>query len=193
MTRSDPGGRPPPSEEELARQIRSVAERRDRDAFRTLFSHYGPRLRTYFFRLGAPAAVADDLVQDTMLAVWRKAEQFDPRRGNAGAWVFTIARNARITGVRQDQRIAALEGNYGLDTEEPREPEELLLQDERVARLHRVLGDLSQEQNNLLKLAFFQDKSHTEIMRDQGMPLGTVKSHLRRLLQRMRAALERNE
>src|SRR5580704_7286688 len=79
----------------------SVARDRDKQAFASLFQHYAPRVKTYLLRHGADEVQAEELAQETMLMVWRKATQFDPAKASAGTWIFTIARNLRIDALRK--------------------------------------------------------------------------------------------
>ncbi|HSZ12103.1 MAG TPA: sigma factor, partial [Rhizomicrobium sp.] len=70
-----------------------VGRLRDRAAFEALFNHFAPRVKAYLLRLGAHGAQADELAQEALLLLWRKAEQFDPAKASAATWIFTIARN----------------------------------------------------------------------------------------------------
>ena len=80
----------------LEADVEAVAERRDRAAFGRVFAHYGPRVKAYLRRLGASDPVAEDLTQEVMLTVWRRAGQFDRTRAALSTWIYTIARNKRI-------------------------------------------------------------------------------------------------
>ena len=77
---------------------------RDRAAFAALFAHFAPRVKAWLMRQGAPPAQAEDLAQEALLMVWRKAPLFDPAKASAGTWVFTIARNLRIDAIRRERR-----------------------------------------------------------------------------------------
>ena len=96
----------------LTDQIRRVAEQRDKTAFAALFDHFAPRLKSYLVRLGADAASAEELTQEVMITLWRKAHLFDASRATAATWLFRIARNRRIDALRRDR--SAL-----LDKEDP--------------------------------------------------------------------------
>src|ERR1700722_17645269 len=84
-----------PTEIDAAALIVAIANRRDREAFAELFGHYAPRLKAYMLRLGAANDFAEEMAQETMLTVWRKAGLFDPARAAPAAWIFTILRNRR--------------------------------------------------------------------------------------------------
>ena len=83
--------------------IIAIAVRRDRAAFALLFGHFAPRLKSFFIRSGAANGLAEDLAQETLLMVWRKAALFDPARAQASTWIFTIARNLRIDARRKER------------------------------------------------------------------------------------------
>ncbi|HSS13335.1 MAG TPA: sigma-70 family RNA polymerase sigma factor [Rhizomicrobium sp.] len=89
--------------------LRRIAEARDRAAFQELFEHFAPRVKAYAMKLGAPSQAAEDLAQEAMLTVWRKAGLFDPSRASASTWIFTIARNLRIDLLRRE-RLMRLDG-----------------------------------------------------------------------------------
>ncbi len=94
---------------DLARLIEAVAAERDREAFTALFDYFAPRIKAFLMRSNTPAALAEELAQEAMLTVWRKAAQFDRTRAGASAWIFTIARNLRIDVARREQRGKVLE------------------------------------------------------------------------------------
>ena len=76
----------------------------DRQAFAELFAHFAPRLTSYFMRGGADSGAVEEIVQETMLTVWRRADSFDPGRSSAATWIYTIARNKRIDALRRERR-----------------------------------------------------------------------------------------
>ena len=91
---------------EWATLIGRVAEG-DREAFRRLFEHFAPRVKGLMLKAGASSDDAEEIAQETLLAVWRKAAQFDPVSAGASAWIYTIARNLRIDAVRRAARTGA--------------------------------------------------------------------------------------
>jgi RNA polymerase sigma-70 factor (ECF subfamily) len=182
-----PGGAVTP--DSLASQIALVAQRRDRAAFAALFAHFAPRVKSYMLRLGASATQADDLAQETLLTVWRKADRFDPAVAGPATWVFTIARNLRIDALRRERPTADLADLAEAAADDP--PADTLMQTAQSERgLRAALAALPEELATLLRLSFFEDHAHGDISARLGMPLGTVKSKLRRAMQRLRAALE---
>jgi RNA polymerase sigma factor (sigma-70 family) len=168
----------------------AVAERRDRAAFVRLFEQFGPRVRAYLMRQGADRTSAEDLVQDVMLTVWRRAAQFDRSKATVSTWVFTIARNRRIDGLRRAKR-PEIDPQDPVLMREPDDPADQVVDAAQRGRLlHAAVAQLPDEQARLLRLAYFEDKSHSAIAVELDLPLGTVKSRLRLAIAKLRAALE---
>jgi len=180
--------RPGETSRGLSRLIVAIAERGDRDAFAALFSHFAPRVKSYLLRLGAAAELAEELAQETLLTVWRRAGAFDPGRAAASTWIFTIARNLRFDALRREKR-PSMAGDPSDAGTAPALPDTLLaaLQDE--ARIGRAIAELPPDQARVVRLAFFSDKAHSEIAGELGLPLGTVKSRLRLAMGRLRTRL----
>ncbi len=178
-----------PAGEDFDRLIEAVAMRRDRDAFARLFDHFAPRLKAYLMKAGATAGAAEDFAQDAMLTVWRKAELFDRTKAHAATWIFTIARNRRLDVLRQDARRLPLP-EIDLVQDEPEQPDTVVLAAENAARLKAAMARLSPDQIEVLRLAFFQDNPHSEIARRLELPLGTVKSRIRKAMIKLRTLLD---
>jgi RNA polymerase sigma-70 factor (ECF subfamily) len=164
-----------------------VALNRDRAAFALLFSHFAPRIKAYLLRLGAPSAVAEDLAQEALLNLWRKAHLFDPAKASAATWLFTIARNLRIDAIRREKR-PELDPEDFMPEAGPG-ADEGLAQAEDETRLRIALKDLPADQIQVVELSFFADKPHSQIAAELGIPLGTVKSRLRLAMARLKRAL----
>ena len=184
--------RPAVAPADWARLIEAVAVQRDREAFATLFEYFAPRVKTFMRRSGAPEAKADELAQETLLAVWRKASQFDPATTGASAWIFTIARNLRIDAVRRDIRggasdLTGIDMEFVLDETAP--PDVIVASAQAEERVQHALAELSNEQMRVVQLSFFQEKAHAEIAEILGIPLGTVKSRLRLAMAKLRGLL----
>lgn len=172
------------------RLIQTVAGARDSEAFGRLFDHFAGRIKTYMLRSGSSESAADDLAQEAMLTVWRKAALFDPSRAGAAAWIFTIARNLRIDAARRDRRggirnLAEVDSEFDVDSTPL--PDDRLVAAESVQLLRSALTQLSLAEIRVIELSFFQDKAHAEIARVLEIPLGTVKSRVRRAIVRLRA------
>lgn len=172
-----------------ARNILAVAERHDRAAFAALFTHFAPRVKSYLIRHGAAPEAAEDLAQETLLIVWRKAASFDPAKADAPTWIFTIARNLRISAVRRERRPEPMACDE-LGRADPGLPaDEAIAVIDRTAALRAALKTLPPEQARIVELNFMEDIPHRELETRLGIPLGTVKSRLRLAIVRLRAAL----
>lgn len=169
--------------------IVAIGARQDRSAFAALFAHFAPRVKAYLVRTGSDSSGADELTQEVMLLVWRKAERYDPAQANAATWIFTIARNKRIDKFRRERHLDFDPDDPTLAPEPERLPDDRLEAVEQAEKLSRAIATLPDEQGALLKLAFYEGKSHSIIAAEVGLPLGTVKSRLRLALARLRANL----
>lgn len=177
----------------LTGHLVAVSRKQDREAFKVLFDHFAPRLKSFMLRRGADDGLAEEVVQEAMINVWRKAHLFDPAKASASTWIFTIGRNVHIDLVRRAKRPE-------LDPEDPElmpaaAPEATAeISREQDAKLVReAMKDLPAEQIAVLKMAFFEEKPHREIAEELNIPLGTVKSRIRLAFKRMREELDDNE
>lgn len=181
---------PPPAREALADLVQSVAERRDKTAFAALFDYYAPRIHTYLRGLGAGDEVADELCQDVMLTVWNKAHTFDRGRSAVSTWLYRVARNRHIDHLRREGRPPANLSDPALMPEAPVPSDDATAARASERRLRQALRGLPRTQAELLRLAFYDGKSHREIAQFLDLPLGTVKSRIRLAFGRLRGALE---
>ena len=187
-------GRRMPTEEQINAWIRAVAEAGDRPAFAALFRHYAPRIKGFLVRGGADEALADELAQETLVTMWRRAATFDPSRAQLSTWLFTIARNLRIDHYRNG-RIVPVEAPDDWDPEQqPADahlgPDELLDAVKRERGVQRALAALPPEQALVLRLSFFEEEPHARIAEKLGIPLGTVKSRIRLAVAQLRRLLQ---
>lgn len=167
--------------------IRRIAQDADRAAFGMLFAHYAPRVKSYLLRLGADNGLAEDLVQDVMLTVWRRAATYDPGQAGVATWIFTIARNKRIDALRRGPRADFDPSDPALAPEPPRSPDDetdALLWEDAIAE---AVAAMPREQAEIVRLAYYEDISHSDIAARIGVPLGTVKSRLRLAMARLRS------
>jgi RNA polymerase sigma-70 factor (ECF subfamily) len=172
--------------------IGTIAAHQDRAAFAALFSYFAPRIKTFMQRSGSNEAQAEELAQEAMLAVWRKAALFDPATAHASTWIFTIARNLRIDAFRRERRGGMIEAT-GVEIEFQVDgsplPDARLDASQSETRVRTAMAKLSDEQVRVVELSFFEEKAHGEIARILGIPLGTVKSRLRLAMNRLRTLL----
>ena len=183
-----------PTDDEINAWMRAVAEGSDRTAFAALFRHFAPRVKGFLVRAGADEALADELAQETMVVLWRRAATFEPARAQASTWIYTIARNLRIDHYRRTAG-GPVEAPDDWDPEQQPasahlEPEELLHAAQRERGVHRALAALPTEQAHVLRLSFFDEHPHARIAQDLGIPLGTVKSRIRLAVMQLRRLLE---
>jgi RNA polymerase sigma-70 factor (ECF subfamily) len=174
------------SPSELTALLVRVSATADRQAFTTLYGYFAPRVKGFLMRNGAPADLADDLAQETMVKVWRKAKLFDPAKAAAATWIFTIARNARIDAARRAAK-PALDPDEPALTPEPEPTADVQLERaDRDERLRSAFDCLPDNQREVVELHFLEDAAHSEIAERLGVPLGTVKSRLRLAFEKIR-------
>jgi RNA polymerase sigma factor (sigma-70 family) len=180
-----------PTSEEMNELLQAVALAQDRQAFAVLFRHFAPRVKSYLMRGGSPEGLAEELAQETMVSVWRKAALFDPRHAGVSTWIFTIARNLRVDHFRRHGHTVVDGEDHGGEEIPDGAPalDEQLRSDRRERCVREAMTRLSAEQAQVLRLSFYEELPHARIAHDLGIPLGTVKSrvrlavnHLRRLL-----------
>jgi RNA polymerase sigma factor (sigma-70 family) len=187
---SKPTGLLPWTPERALFLISQVAQSADRAAFADLFNHFAPRLRSYCARQGVAPDVASELVQETMLTLWRKAASFDPAKAQVSTWLFTIIRNKRIDRLRRENRPEITADDLAIfDTDETSAHDEMSASQD-AARLSVALDALPPEQRSMMIKAFFEDKSHSDIAAETGLPLGTVKSRIRLALSRLKLSIK---
>lgn len=164
----------------------AIARHRDRAAFARLFQLFAPRVKGQLMARGASAAVADELTQEVMLTVWRKADQFDAGKGQVTTWLYAITRNTFINSVRR-QRWPQPEAD---DAAPPSpSPDEQLADARDHHELRAVMRDLPAEQLETLVGAYDRGRTLAELAQEQGVPLGTIKTRVRLALTRLRARL----
>jgi RNA polymerase sigma factor (sigma-70 family) len=174
-----------------ASSIKAVAESRDKEAFTALFDHFVPRLEAYLMKQGADRAAAEEISQDVMVTLWRKAALFDPTKSSVGTWLYRIARNRRIDLLRRNKVdfMDPMDHVFEGVADNPN-PEAGIDNQKREDILRNAITELPTEQLDLVKLAFFEGLSHSEIAQKTKLPLGTVKSRLRLAFSRLRKKLD---
>lgn len=159
-------------------------------AVRECVARYGPLIWALTRRWSPDARDLEDIVQEVFVDLWRSAGRYDPSRATEAGWVAMVTRRRLIDRMRRRQRAVELEPlPDDFDLPDDREPVDLD-QQARVERAHAVLQHLPATQRTMLELSLVHGRTHDEIARETGTPLGTVKSHIRRGLQRARALLQ---
>ena len=166
----------------------AVRDQRCKTAFSHLFDHFAPRLKGFIMKTGMAAEQAEEVVQDVMFTVWRKAGQFDPHRAQVSAWIYQITRNRQIDVIRKNNRPVP---------EELIEPpslecdaSQMLALDQEARHLRQALTQLSDNQRQAVEKAYLGELTHQEISEQTGLPLGTIKSRIRLGLERLRLELK---
>ncbi len=173
--------------------LTEVGLNRDREQFAALYQHFAPRVKTYLLRFGLSDAQAEELAQEALLQVWRKAEQYHASKAAASTWIFCIARNLFIDQQRSGR------GKLENSTDSYHEHEGLLNPNEQAAEddnswqssqkhIEDALKELPLMQAQLVYKSYYQGKSHSEIAADLEIPIGSVKSGLRLAFKKLRMA-----
>lgn len=166
----------------------AIRDQRDRTAFVALFDHFAPRLKACVMRSGLGSGQAEEIVQDVMLSVWRKADQFDPHRAQVSAWIYQIARNRQIDVIRKENRPVPEE----LAEDPGAEPDasQIVAIEQEAGLLRAALSKLKPDQRDVVEKAYLGELSHQQISDQTGLPLGTIKSRIRLGLERLRYELK---
>ncbi|MFK4705081.1 RNA polymerase sigma factor (sigma-70 family) [Roseateles asaccharophilus] len=181
-----------PPDPDWASDLLRVAESQDRAAFGRLFLHFAPRLKSWLMRTGSTDEQAEELAQEALVTVWRKAALFNPAQAAVSTWIFTIARNLRVDAARRRQLDGAGDECFEFDllaAEQPGSGEQLDAT-RLAARVREALHQLPPEQAQVLRLSYYDDEPHARIAAELGIPLGTVKSRMRLAVQHLRRLLD---
>lgn len=172
--------------------IVEIATSRSREAYRVLFLRFSGKVKSFLLSKGVYDGLAEDMAQDALLTVWRRAESFDPTKAQASTWIYTIARNLYIDHLRKDGRNASRADLYGVETEllaePPEPPQDAVLRTEAEKAVRHAFSLLPTDQGELVRLSYFEELSHSQISQKLNLPLGTVKSRLRLALERLKQA-----
>jgi RNA polymerase sigma-70 factor (ECF subfamily) len=170
--------------------MEAVAIHKDKAAYGELFAYYGPRVKAYLMRLGADNTLAEELAQDVMVTVWRKADLFDRTQASVSTWLFRVARNKRIDAIRRTTKPELDPNDPLLLPSAPPAADQVITGAERDQLVRAAIVELPEEQRQLLQQAFYDGLSHREIAEQTGTPLGTVKSRLRLAFLKLRSKLD---
>jgi RNA polymerase sigma-70 factor, ECF subfamily len=168
----------------------AIAVHADRQAFARLFDRYAPKVKAHLVARGAPAGIADELTQDVMLVVWRKAALFDARKASLVTWLYTISRNCLINHIRAaGRRDAVIDVDLDGPADPPATGEQQLIEMERRRGLAQSVERLPPEQREILQRAYWKGQTLQECADETDVPLGTVKTRVRLALIRLRELL----
>ena len=178
---------------EWDRLLLRVGSDRDRSAFKKLYEHFAPRLKSFLLRIGSDMSAAEEICQESMIMVWRRAETFNPESAGASTWIFTIARNKRIDKLRKDNRPLPDLNDPSFFQIPVDKSDDILQRVEEEKKIKNALKNLPPEQAKLILSAYYEEKSHRKIADETNLPLGTVKSRIRLAINRLRTQLEEIE
>jgi RNA polymerase sigma-70 factor (ECF subfamily) len=168
--------------EQLKILILKIGEKRDKNAFNLIFDYFAPRILGYLIGSGTQKDVAEEITQEALTLVWQKAFQFDSKKGNVSTWIFTITRNRRIDRFRKNKNFP----HNTIDLIEALYPEEKIQYEDSQEKVRKMQEMLNEKEKKLIKMNFFEGKTHKIISKDLEIPLGTVKSRIRNILIKMK-------
>lgn len=172
----------------------SIGKTGSRDDFVRVFEYFAPRVKSFLIKGGLAPDTADEIAQETMLTVWNRAATFDPARAAASTWIYTIARNKRIDHLRRAARPEpGPDDPDSLPSSAYPAPDEALDRETESRRLESALRSLPEEQAQMVRKSFYEEKPHAVIAAETGLPLGTVKSRIRLALDRLRRTMDPRE
>jgi RNA polymerase sigma-70 factor (ECF subfamily) len=166
--------------------VSQVAKNKDRKSFGILFDYFAPRVIGYLVNSGSKIDVAEEITQEVLSNVWQKSAQFNHKKGNVNTWIFTIARNKKIDRIRKkgDSSYNTVEL---IDALYSNKSNNILEIEEKIEEIQLMLDE---SEKKLIKMNFFEGKTHKKISEDLEIPLGTVKSKIRNILNKMRKPIK---
>lgn len=169
--------------------LKSIAEDRDAKALSALFDVYSPKLKGWLMARGAGGATAEDVVQDVMLKVWTGAQMFDPAKASFATWVYRMTRNRWIDHQRKHGRMDVRDPDTmrTIADDEVPSAESGYMEDQDNQWLAEEIAKLTPSQQTAIRMAYMEFKTHKEISKETGLPLGTVKTRIRSAMQALKA------
>ncbi len=182
--------------------LQSVGSKKDRADFQTLYNHFAPLIKAYAYKateLSKAEAIAEELAQETMIKVWKKADTFNSEKASASTWIFTVARNTRIDLLRKynkqwEKASEEFDENF-LNADD--------IWDDKVDNIEKNIeashtrkiikasvNELPIEQLTVIRSIFMEGLSHSEAAAALNLPLGTVKSRVRLALQKLKLSID---
>lgn len=170
----------------------------DRSAFEELYRRYGGPAYGIALRVTAQDLIAQEVVQESFLALWRAPEAFDPARGAFRSFFLSLVHHRAVDAVRREERLRQrTERASNLEPGVGEDPAEDVVQDAyirvRSKEVREALADLPAEQRRVLDMAYFDGKTQATIAEELGIPIGTVKTRTLAAMRKLRAALAAEE
>ena len=160
--------------------VKRIAKDRDETAFSEIFDYIAPKINAYYIKHNLSSELAEELTQEVLSNIWIKAELFNSEKSKFITWTFTIARNKKIDFYRKNQKNVPDEDVRDFLYENDKSNDY-----EIESTIKKITEDLDQNQKKLIKMSFFEQKSHKIIAAELEIPLGTVKSRIRATLSKM--------
>ena len=160
--------------------VKRIAKDRDETAFSEIFDYIAPKINAYFIKQNLSNELAEELTQEVLSTIWIKAELFNSEKSKFITWSFTIARNKKIDFYRKNQKKVSNEDVRDFLYENDKSNDY-----EIESTINKITEELDQNQKKLIKMSFFEQKSHKIIAAELEIPLGTVKSRIRATLSKM--------
>ncbi|HEY8210456.1 MAG TPA: sigma-70 family RNA polymerase sigma factor [Myxococcaceae bacterium] len=181
---------PNPDLQDRGRELVTRAARGDRAALRRLYDLYAPAAMAIALRMMKSRPVAEEIVQDTFVEVWRRSREYDSSRGTVSAWVATIARTRALDRLRAEGRLSAAKEKAAAEPEAPSvAPLELAVERQQRERVNAALQTLPAEQRTAIEMAYYDGLTQREIAEKLGQPLGTVKTRVRLAMEKLAVVL----
>ena len=165
-----------------------IQKDRDEMAFSQIFDFFAPKVNAYFIQNRIRLESAEELTQEVLSTVWVKSHLYDLSKSALSTWIFTIARNKKIDFFRKNSKIEFKEEDVREFLYQDREVD-LIKENQAKKQIERINNELDEQQKIMIKMNFFENKSHKKIAAELEIPLGTVKSRLRHILTKMHGFL----
>ncbi|REG82394.1 sigma-70 family RNA polymerase sigma factor [Marinomonas pollencensis] len=183
------------AEGQLVQDMQAVAEHRDQAALTRLFDHYVPKIRA-FCLAAQPGAnlMADDIAQEVMIRIWRKAHCYNPELAALNTWVFTLVRNVRIDYFRKNGRHQTnIDSDYVFQeiVDESADPFQRAQTKRDQEQIKHGMSKLPEDQKQVLHKVYLEGKTHKEAALELSLPLGTIKSRVRLALHKLTIHIKR--
>ena len=173
---------------ELKNLMVKITNDRDEMAFSDLFDFLAPKIKSYYLQNGLTNDTAEELTQEVMSIIWSKSDKYDPSKSAVSTWVFTIARNKKVDFYRKNSRFDYNEEDIREFIYEENQNNKIN-ESEINDQIKIINQELDSGQQKLIKMNFFENKSHKKIAEELEIPLGTVKSRIRHILTKMHRIL----
>ena len=166
--------------------VKKISEERNEIAFSEIFDFIAPKINAYYLKNNFTIEQAEELTQEVLSTIWLKSKLFDPEKSKFITWSFTIARNKKIDFYRKNKKSDVNEEDIRDFLYEDNKSDDYELE----STIKKITKELDENQKKLIKMSFFEQKSHKNIAEELEIPLGTVKSRIRASLNKMQKHIQ---